>query len=299
MNVHPWAVATMFIGSVLLLADRRWFRRAPLDRRLESYLPGTRGDDVRSGVATSLRSLAVPWAVGIGSSLTRVLGLSEELDLRLERVHAPISVAEFRLRQLGCALLGFTAAALLVIAFRPPAFVALLFFFGAPSLGHLLVEHASIRAARRWQRRVFLELPVVSEQLGMLLSAGFSIGAGLNRLATEGTGACARDLQRVCQRIRHGIAEQAALEEWAEVCGVPAVARLVAVLSLDREATDLGSLITEESRAVRAEVHRQLIETIERRAEQVWIPVTVAALVPGVLFLVVPFITAMQLFASG
>ena len=35
----------------------------------------------------------------------------------------------------------------------------------------------------KWQSGIFLELPVVSEQLGMLLSAGFSLGAALNRLA--------------------------------------------------------------------------------------------------------------------
>ena len=57
--------------------------------------------------------------------------------------------------------------------------------------------------------------------------------------------------------------------------------------------------MADEARTVRAEVHRELIETIERRGQQVWIPVTVATLVPGVLFLAVPFIEAMRLFTSG
>jgi hypothetical protein len=41
-----------------------------------------------------------------------------------------------------------------------------------------------------------------------------------------------------------------------------------------------------------------LIETVERRGQQVWIPVTVAALVPGVLFMAVPFIEALRLFSA-
>ena len=41
------------------------------------------------------------------------------------------------------------------------------------------------------------------------------------------------------------------------------------------------------------------METIERRSQQVWIPVTVATLLPGVLFLAVPFVEAMSLFTSG
>ena len=80
---------------------------------------------------------------------------------------------------------------------------------------------------------------------------------------------------------------------------MPSVDRLVAVLALNREAADLGRLIADEARTDRAEVHRELIETIERRSQQVWIPVTVATLVPGVLFLAVPFIEAMRLFTSG
>ena len=68
--------------------------------------------------------------------------------------------------------------------------------------------------------------------------------------------------------------------------------------STARPATS-AELITEEARAIRRDAHRELIETIERRGQQVWIPVTVATLVPGVLFMAVPFIEAMRLFTSG
>ena len=40
------------------------------------------------------------------------------------------------------------------------------------------------------------------------------------------------------------------------------------------------------------------METIERREQMVWIPVTVATLVPGVVFLVVPFIHALSRFTG-
>jgi hypothetical protein len=46
-------------------------------------------------------------------------------------------------------------------------------------------------------------------------------------------------------------------------------------------------------------VQRELIEQIERRAQQVWIPVTVATLVPGAVLLAVPFIEALRLFSSS
>ena len=73
----------------------------------------------------------------------------------------------------------------------------------------------------------------------------------------------------------------------------------VALLRLNREAGDLGRLIAEEARSIRRDVHRQLIETVERRGQQVWIPVTVATLVPGVIFLAIPFTEAMRLFTQS
>ena len=103
----------------------------------------------------------------------------------------------------------------------------------------------------------------------------------------------------MCGRIRQGLGEQAALVEWAELADVEALDRLVSVLALNRQAADLGRLISEEARAMRRDAQRRLIETIERRAQQVWMPVTVAALVPGVLFLVVPFVQAMRLFTTA
>ena len=68
---------------------------------------------------------------------------------------------------------------------------------------------------------------------------------------------------------------------------------MVGVLALNWEASDLGALISAEARSVRREVQRAEIEIIEKRAQQVWIPVTVATLLPGVIFMAVPFIDAM------
>ena len=143
------------------------------------------------------------------------------------------------------------------------------------------------------------ELPIVTEQLGMLLGAGYSLTSTLNRLSQRSSGACAADLAQVCGRIRQGLDEQTALVEWARRVDVEALDRLVSVLALNRQAADLGRLISAEARAMRRDAQRRLLETIERRAQQVWVPVTVAALVPGVLFLVVPFMQAMRLFTTA
>src|SRR5262249_24498504 len=151
----------------------------------------------------------------------------------------------------------------------------------------------------RWQQRLALELPVISEQLAMLLNAGYSLGAALARISERGQGCTARDLAGVVNRIRQGLSETDALREWADVAGVDGVNRLVGVLALHTESADLGRLVSAEARQSRRDLHRRTVETIERRGQQVWVPVTVATLVPGVILLAVPFLSALRLFSNA
>ncbi|HRA33925.1 MAG TPA: type II secretion system F family protein [Acidimicrobiales bacterium] len=288
------------VGTTLVLSELRWFSRRPLDERLLPYVPGGWKRPPRLGVLSvgTFREVVRPLATAVGDLVGQVFGVRDDLPTRLARIHSPLDAAALRVRQLGWAGGVFVAAAALVLLAGPPTVLGALAVVGAPLLAFLVIEQQVITASTRWQRRLFLELPVVSEQIGMLLSAGYSLGGALERISRRGSGACARDLQRVGRRIRQGLSEAEALEEWAELADVPALHRLVGVLSLNRDTGDLGRLIAEEARAVRREVHRQLITQIDRRAQQVWIPVTVATLVPGTLFLAVPFLQAMRLFGS-
>jgi len=231
--------------------------------------------------------------------MARMFGVNEELSLRLERIHATTDVTEHRVRQVGWMAVTFIGAVAMTAALRLPTTVGALLIIGSPTLAFLTIEQRVAAASTRWQRELFEQLPILAEQLGLLLGAGFSLGSALNRLARRGTGACGMDLRRVVSRVRQGLSEGDALREWALIADVAAVHRLVSVLSLNREGGDLGRLIAEEARSIRRDAHRELIERIERRGEQVWIPVTVATLVPGVIFMAVPFVQALSLFSSS
>ena len=98
--------------------------------------------------------------------------------------------------------------------------------------------------------------------------------------------------------MRQGLTEVEALREWADLVDVEELHRLVGVLALHQETGDIGQLITDEARAMRKEAQRRMVEPIERRAQLVWIPVTVATLVPGVMLMAVPFIGAMQTWSA-
>ena len=296
------AALAFWAGAALVLSRHRWFARRSLADRLRPYEPGGLATAAGGHGMLSVDSFAdvvAPLARTVGERVARLVGINEELAVRLERVHSDLDPTAFRVRQLGWTAVGAVGGVLAAMAIRPPAVVLLLFLVGAPALSFLFIEQQLAMESDRRKRRLFLELPVVSEQLGMLLSAGFSLGAAVQRLATRGQGVSGQDLRRVVGRIRHGVTEVEALREWAAVADLDALTRLVAVLALNREAGDLGRLIAEEARSIRREVQRGLIEQIERRSQQVWIPVTVAALVPGAIFIAIPFLEALRVFSAS
>jgi len=301
MRVALLTGVAIWVGLTLVLSDVRWFARASLVDRLRPYTVAADPTPGRGGLVSveTFRDVIGPLARAVGERLSRLFGVSEELAVKLARVHSPYDVTAFRVRQLGAAVLAPVAGAVLLLIVRPPLVIAVLVLLGAPLLAFLVLEQQIAGQSARWQRRVFLELPVIAEQLAMLLSSGYSLGAALNRIANRGRGACAEDLRQVMGRVRQGLTEPEALREWAALVRVDALDRLVPVLGLNSEATDLGRLISDEARSIRRDVQRELVETMERRSESVWIPVTVATLVPGVILLAIPFTQALRLFTSG
>lgn len=290
----------LWAGAALLLSHLRWFARVPLVERLRPYAPGGMARPSPRGGLTggSFKEAVGPLARGVGERAARIMGIGEELEVRLARIHSPLDATEFRIRQVGWAVAALGAAGLASVAIALPLPAALASLLGAPVLAFLVEEQRLAAASARWQRRVFLELPVVAEQLALLLAAGWSLTAALDRIALRSNGAVARDLDDACRRIRHRLTEAEALREWAATVRVDAVDRLVPVLALNRDTGDLARLVADEALAIRRDAHRQLIEAVERRNQQVWIPVTVATLVPGVLFLAIPFVEALRLFGG-
>jgi tight adherence protein C len=288
-----------WVGVTLLLSQWRRLSRPRLADRLRPFHPGAGGIEARPGALSvdSLADVLLPALHAAGDRLSGVFGVHEALDVRLRRIHAPMGATEFRLRQCcwcGAGLL----VGLAVAAAGLPLPAVVLALAAGPLLAFLLLEQRLISASKRWQETLARELPVVGEQLAMLLNAGFSVGAALSRVSRRGEGCCAQDLRVVVNRIRQGVTEPAALREWAEVARVDALDRLVSILALNSEATDLGRLVSAETRQARRDLQRTTTGVIERRGQQVWIPVTVATLVPGAILLAIPFTAALRLFSS-
>lgn len=287
----------LIAGLALVLTELRWFRRPSLARRLSPYAKTAEIASSASGWA-SMRVALLPTVDNVGNKLSSLLGLNGDLASRLRRAHDPRTVSAVRMRQLGLAVAGLVFAGLLVAAIQPPAMVGFFFLVGLPVLAFLVIEQQVSSAADRRAQRVFSELPVMAEQMAMLLGAGYSLGSAVARLADRGDGAVSQDLKRVRDRNRQGIPVEDALVEWSENGG-PELKRLVTVIRTGSTSGDLSRLVSEEAKSLRKEAQRRLSETIEKRAQQVWIPVTVATLVPGVIFLCIPFLQALSLFSGA
>jgi tight adherence protein C len=285
-------------GAALLLSAAPWFRRTSLVARIGPY-SRRRPAAPRPTTGATLRQLALPVLEVWGARASRALGVTQDLATRLERAGRVADPSAFRLRQvtIGTVTLLMTAAA--VVGVRPPPVLSVVGLVGLPVLAMLLEERRLGTAIDDVRRRIRAELPVVAEQLGLLLSAGYSLPSAIGRLAERSDGAAAADLRQVNRRVRQGMGTSDALGEWALRADIEAVDRLVAVLRLHDDAGDLGALIAEEARSIRAGAHRDLVEVIERRSQLVWVPVTVATLVPGLIFLAVPFMSAMAQVTGG
>jgi len=290
----------VWVGATLLLSRSR-LTRPTLAERLRPFHPGGRpgSGPASRGSGGSVGDLMAPLVRAAGDRLAAAFGVSEGAEKRLRRIHATTSAGAFRARQLGAAVAVASIGALVSAVARAPVPLAVLLVAGSPALVFLSIEQRLARRSDDWQRATAQELPVVAEQLAMLLSAGYSVGAALQRMARRGQGCVARDLEIVTNRIQQGLSEPAALREWADAVGVEGVRRLVSVLTLHAEAADLGRLVSAEARAARRDLQRRTVEQIERRAQQVWVPVTVATLVPGAILLAVPFLAALHAFSNA
>ena len=287
----------LFIGTTLILSELRPFRHQTLAARVAPYLPGGRGNVGRGLLSLeTFGQLLGPLSEVVGSSAAKIFGVSEELPRRLRRVHSPLDETEFRLRQVGWAAGSAGFVIVIAIALSLPVGLAAAFVVIAPLLAFLVLEQQLAAESDQWKARTFQELPIIAEQIAMLLGSGFSLGAALQRVSERGTGVVAQDLAVVISRVRQGTSETTALSEWADTIDLEAVSRLVSILSLNKEAGDLGAMVAAEARNVRTESHRELLEAIEKKNQQVWIPVTLAALIPGVILMMIPFISALAAF---
>ena len=151
--------------------------------------------------------------------------------------------------------------------------------------------------ARSERRRMEAELPLAVEKLAVYLATGFSLAAALSRLGDQG-GASAPAFAMISNGVRSGMSAAEAAAEAARRWPGPAMGRLATLLEGGAGGADMVKAARSAAAGLRAEAHRAALASMEKDSQKIWIPITIAALVPGVVMIFVPFVAVLRSVAG-
>lgn len=284
----------LLVGWVLVLGAFRPLRRPSLLQRLEHRLDGPGHDLGRRGHPRTLRSERG------GTVGRRGLGrTSARLERRLERAGSAATPRQLATGAVASAGAGLLLGLLLSTATASTPLRLLLPILGA-ALGGLapfgLLEQ---RASRRQAERT-AAFPLLVEHLAMLAGHGFALPEAFWRLERRWRGTTiGEDLGALCRRMSQGAEPAVAVADWADAHRFPPAARLADALAATATSSDCERVLWQLGRAERERTLAELVRRFQVREQQVWIPVTVAALVPGMLLLVLPFARALHALGAA
>jgi tight adherence protein C len=296
-------------GAGLLLVGTRIavLRRPQLSDRVLPYLR----DVPRLDQSVALRpATAAPTSAAAGifgpvlrraaDLVERVLGGSTSVRRRLQRAGLDRTVQDFRTEQVVWGLVGFAAAAAVVLlralsgvgGIGSGAVFCVLGFVG----GVLLRDNRLSAQVKDRERQVLVEFPTVAELLALSVAAGESPVAALDRVVRRSHGALSDDLAQVLARIRTGEPVGAAFESLARSTGLPIVARFATGITVAMErGTPLADVLHAQAADVREAGRRLLIETAARKEIAMMAPVVFFVLPVTILFAFYPGVLGLRL----
>ncbi|MDR6865459.1 tight adherence protein C [Microbacterium resistens] len=237
---------------------------------------------------------------GIAARLPRALGGGDAaIAVRLAQAGVRSVPASFRIRQLGWALGGLGAGAVITIVLAlagrmslPAVLLPVLCACGAGlACDALLKMRARSRVARLGE-----EMPTVLEFLALSLSAGEGLPDALRRVASVGSGELSGELRDVLLAVGTGSGLADALGECARRLQIPALSRAVdqIVAALERGAP-LASVLQAQASDAREETKRGLIERAGRKEIYMLVPLVFLILPLSVIFAVFPGVFVLRL----
>lgn len=280
-------------GLVLVVVGWRAVRRPPLMLRVLPYVRDVHPDAGASGQRTVWTALLAPALRAATDAVADTAGSAASVERRLDRLGRPLTLEQFRTRQLvwGSVGLGVSVGlSLLLWSSRGTPTPVLLVLCAIGLVGGVLLcdNRLSADLARR-EAEMAEELPAVADLLALAVAAGESPVAGLQRVLHVCQGALADELGRVLAGIRTGTPVPLAFDELAARTGVPVVARFCEgiAVAVDR-GTPLVDVLHAQAADVRESSRRELIEAGGRKEVAMMIPVVFLIMPVTLLFAFYP-----------
>lgn len=290
------ALVGMLLSSGLLLVASGWARtrRPSLEQRLTPYVR-----DVHPYAVVPGGSHGVVHAV-FGPSMRRagqvvgdLLGGSVSVSRRLVRLGSPMTVEDFRIRQVLWGVTGLAGAigvSALLWTERGTGVPLLLVICVVGFLsGVLLCDNNLSSRVSAHEQELQTEFPVVADLLALAVAAGESPVAGLERIMKVCHGALSDELARVVADIRTGTPMAQAFDGLAARTGVTSIARFAEGLAIAVErGTPLVDVLHAQAADVREAARRDLIEAGGRKEIAMMVPVVFLILPVTVVFAFFP-----------
>ncbi|MBC2933051.1 type II secretion system F family protein [Nocardioides sp. zg-1228] len=310
MSTAVWGAflgGTAGAGLLLVLTRVAVLRRPLLSVRVLPYLRDVpRLDEtavLRPVVSTPTSAAARIFGPSLRRAadvVERVLGGSASVRRRLQRAGLDRTVQDFRTEQVVWGLVGFAAAAAVVLlrALGGVGGVAsgLVFCLLGFAGGVFLRDNRLSTQVKERERQILVEFPTVAELLALSVAAGESPVAALDRVVRRSNGALSDDLAQVLARIRTGEPVGAAFESFARSTGLPIVARFATGITVAMErGTPLADVLHAQAADVREAGRRLLIETAARKEIAMMAPVVFFVLPVTILFAFYPGVLGLRL----
>lgn len=147
------------------------------------------------------------------------------------------------------------------------------------------MDHISANWGRKKRsRNLDFALITFLEQIHQRIVGGDSLYKSLSTANDLGN----RDIAYLQSLIRSGLDSRSCIEFWLEDYETVSKHRLVDIWSGHSSTAETLNLIQSSIAWLRNEHKFYLISEIERRNQLVWIPVTIAVLIPGMIFIAIP-----------
>jgi tight adherence protein C len=265
------------------LATVGWRSRVPSDRAASAFVALTR-----------------PFLDRSAQRLERILGGQESVRRRLARAGSSMTVHEFRLSQLSwgfCGLGGVVVVGLVGPARAPGAAFNWLLMAAACALLAIMARDSALSgAAKKRERQMLAEFPVVADLLALSVAAGEGPIGALTRIVDRCHGALPDELHTVLAESRSGIPVTAALDSLARRSDLAIVARFCegVAVAIDR-GTPLVDVLNAQAADVRDASRRGLIETGARKEVAMMAPVVFLIMPVTLLFAFFPGVIGLHL----
>jgi tight adherence protein C len=308
-SLGAWALVcgiALGLGLWSLVAMMPRLSRPRLAARVAPYVrdvsPGARELLARQSVdpLPVFGFVLAPLVSTLRTGLAAVLGNPADTARRLRQAGSPLTVDDFRSRQLvwGAAGAGLgVLAAVFVASTQGIPFVAQLVIVAVFAGGGVVLrDYLLQRQARARLARMESELPTVLEFLTLSLSAGEGILDAIRRVSRASSGELAAELAGVIAEVNTGVPFAESITRAAADLQLPAFTRCVDQLTgaLDR-GTPLVEVLRAQAQDSRDDAKRALLEVAGKKEVAMLVPLVFLILPTTIAFAIFPGIVVLQM----